>query len=188
MTPPELPVYPSVTESESSEIFNDPETVQSNQTSIWPESPSPASNGVRRLTRQLRNVADRQRLSVADRIHDYGSTIRETASQWDREDANLAWVAHRVADRVDRAADYVRNRELEEIKQDAESFVRDHPLLVFGSLFVGGLVVANILKASGKSNSVNSDTIELRSRERLPLADQPEEDPWPSVAEDETQI
>jgi hypothetical protein len=45
-------------------------------------------------------------------------------------------------------ADYLRTRDLNALRRDAEDMARRHPALLFGGLFLTGLVLGNLVKAS----------------------------------------
>ncbi len=85
--------------------------------------------------------------TTADRISSYGSAMHNTAQSMEHEDPNIAWVTHQVADRVQGVADYLRTRDLSEVRSDAENFARRHPVAFFGGLFLAGLVAGSLLKA-----------------------------------------
>lgn len=100
-----------------------------------------------RTKTEARRVASDAKDTTADRIGGYSSAMHSTAQSMEREDPNIAWVTHQVADRIQGVADYLRNRELSEVRRDAENFARRHPVAFFGGLFLTGLVVGNLLKA-----------------------------------------
>ena len=84
--------------------------------------------------------------------------IHESARNLEPQDPNIAWATHRVADRVEGLAEYLRNSDLQDLRTDAEALALRHPVAFFGGLFIGGLVVGNLLKA--RTSSDMSDTEE----------------------------
>jgi hypothetical protein len=85
---------------------------------------------------------------VADRLGAYGSAIHKSAESIEGEDPNIAWLTHRAADRLNGIAEYVRSRDLQQLKGDAEDLARRHPAAFFGGMFVAGLVIGNVIKAT----------------------------------------
>jgi hypothetical protein len=112
-----------------------------------------ATASFNRAKEESARIATEKKSSAADRVGGYGSAIHDTARGLEEKDPNLAWLTHRAADRIEGVANYIRSRDLRELKSDAEDLARRHPLAFFGGLFVAGLVVGNLLKASGRSGS-----------------------------------
>lgn len=109
---------------------------------------SAATDTVARAREEAQRVASEKKSTAADRIGNYSSAIHESAKSLEEKDPNIAWFTHRAADRLDQVADYVRNRDFTNVRRDAEDIARRHPALFFGGLFVAGLVLGNVLKAS----------------------------------------
>lgn len=143
-----------------------------------------ASETAGRVKEQASEMANQQKSSVADRIGGYSSAMHQSAQAFEEKDPNIAWLTHQVADRLSSAADYVRGRDLSELKSDVERIARNHPAAFFGGLFVAGLVVGNLLKASGRaatsSSTLNDNGERYPVAEDVPAADLPGEDPWPA--------
>ena len=108
---------------------------------------SVASETAGRAKDQAQQIASETKQTAADRIGGYGSAMHESAKSFEQQDPNIAWATHQVAERIDRVADYVRNTDLDAMRQDAEDWARRHPVAFFGGLFIGGLIVGNLLKA-----------------------------------------
>lgn len=145
-----------------------------------------ATDTAGRVKEQASEIVDQQKTGVADRIGSYSSAVHKTAESLEQNDPNIAWLTHQAADRLSGVADYIRGRDFTQLKSDAENLARRHPAAFFGGLFVAGLVVGNLLKATGRaavdsSNSNSgSDTDSYPRAESVPAADIPGEDPWPS--------
>ena len=101
-------------------------------------------------------MAEQRRAETADRVGRVGQSLHNTAQSMEQEDPNIAHYAHRIADRLDHVADYVRNRDLAAMKEDASDLARQHPVAFFGGLFVAGLVIGNLVKA-GATATQESD-------------------------------
>ncbi len=191
MTSPQSSTYPGSAGSDATASGSDQTEAFPNQNAgsssdSTAESLRAASRkAVAQLKDRARQLADQRRVDVAEKIDGYSSSLHQTAQKLEQRDANLAWLAHQAADRVERAADYIRERDVMELRDDAEDFIRDHPVLVFGALFAGGVIAANLFKASERriTRPINRDDF---APERLPAADQPEQDPWPAQPRDES--
>jgi len=86
---------------------------------------------------------------AADRIGGVSQSIRQTADRFEQEkDPNIAHYTRLVADKLEQAAGYIRERDLNQLKHDGEDLARRHPAVIFGGLFVAGLAAARFLKAS----------------------------------------
>lgn len=110
-----------------------------------------ATSSFARAKEETARLATEKKSAAADRVGGYSSAIHETARNFEEKDPNIAWLAHRTADRVEQVADYIRSRDLPALKADAEDLARRHPAAFFGGLFLAGIVVGNLLKASRRS-------------------------------------
>lgn len=146
-----------------------------------------ASDTADRVKDQASEMVGQQKAGVADRIGSYSSAVHKTAESLEENDPNIAWLTHQAADRLSGVAEYIRGRDFNQLKSDAEDLARRHPAAFFGGLFVAGLVVGNLLKATGRaavsSNSNRSSQEDGYPRSEsvpsVPAADVPGEDPWP---------
>lgn len=110
-------------------------------------------------------AANRGKEATADRLSDYGEQLRDTARfAREEEDPNIAHLANTAADRLQRAADYVRDADFTRLREDATEMARRHPGLFMGGMFLAGVVVGNLAKASvqsmrddGQDYSVDAD-------------------------------
>lgn len=92
------------------------------------------------LQQKDKSVAGLKRISFA---------IHETAGKLNQEgDRTLAEYTDLLGNQVEKAADYLDEREASVLLSDLESFARRQAALFVGGMFVAGLVVARLLKAS----------------------------------------
>jgi gas vesicle protein len=92
---------------------------------------------------------------TASRISGFGESMRQAADRFEEEqDPNIARYTRLLADKLDNAALYVRERDLNELRRDGENLARQYPAIFFGSCFVAGLVAARFLKASAQRKAV----------------------------------
>jgi hypothetical protein len=108
------------------------------------------------LKHRAADAAQEKRRAAADRVTEYSSAIHETADSLKEKDPNISWFTHRAADRLQGVADYVRDRDFRSLKNDVENIARRHPVAFFGGLFVAGLVIGNIVKATAKPAAESS--------------------------------
>ncbi|HEX5387321.1 MAG TPA: hypothetical protein VFW66_11505 [Gemmatimonadales bacterium] len=86
---------------------------------------------------------------MADRIGGVADAFRRTGDNLRAEnDSNAAGIADRVADQAQRAADYVRQLDVRDAKDDLVRFARREPAWVIGGAFAVGLLGARFLKSS----------------------------------------
>jgi len=99
-----------------------------------------------------------KRDEVADRIGGYSSAVRESARSLEDQDPNIAWFTSQAADRLQGVADYVRNRDFNDLRRDAEDFGRRHPAILLGGLFLAGFIVGGAIKAGRRAASQEEQT------------------------------
>jgi hypothetical protein len=100
-----------------------------------------ASQRARGSVEDTRQRATQDLKSVASALR--GSDLSQ------REESLLAPYVGRVADQVDRAADFLEGHSVEEITRDVNQFARRNPAVFLAGCFAAGLLVARFLKASG---------------------------------------
>jgi hypothetical protein len=108
---------------------------------------SAATETASRAKAKAQNIANESKQQAAERIGGYGTAMRDSARAFEQQDPNIAWATNRVAERIERAADYVRNSDFDQMRRDGEDLARRHPVAFFGGMLVAGLVVGNLLKA-----------------------------------------
>ena len=133
-------------------------------------------NGARAATDQVKNTAVELTRAVGETLREEASRLfddqRERGakrivrtSRLARQAAHAlhavklaapAEYAEAAADQIERAADYLTHRDLDEILNDAGDVARRHPALVTGCLLVAGFAAARFLKASA-SRDANED-------------------------------
>jgi len=104
-----------------------------------------------RAKEQATHLATEQKDTAAEKIGGYSSRLRATARSAESEDPNIAHFADQAADRLESWANYVRETDLDQIKQDVAGIARRHPALFLGGALVAGLVLGSVVKASVQS-------------------------------------
>lgn len=88
---------------------------------------------------------------AANRLGGFSESMRQTADRFEQEkDPNIAHYTRLLADKLENAATYVRERDLNTLRRDGENLARQYPAIFFGGMFVAGLVGARFLKASAE--------------------------------------
>ncbi len=115
---------------------------------------STARETANRAKDEAQRLASEKKQDTASHIGGYGAAMHESARSLEQQDPNIAWATHKVADRVQGIADYIRERDFSQLREDAENLARRHPLAFFGGLLVAGVVIGNLLKARPESDAM----------------------------------
>lgn len=118
----------------------------------------------------VEKMATEKKEDAAERLGNYSAAIDESARALEEKDPNIAWLTHQAAERLRHVSEYIRGRDFVALRQDAENLARRHPAAFFGGMFVAGLVVGNLLKASGSRDSESGDARDRESDEFDPNA------------------
>jgi hypothetical protein len=118
---------------------------------------SAVSDTASRAKEEAGRVASEKKGMAADRIGNYSAAIHDSARSLEEKDPNIAWITHRTADKISEVAEYLRTRDLSGLRQDAEGMARRHPGVFFGGMFLAGLVLGNVVKASRRKVEGDSD-------------------------------
>lgn len=127
-----------------------------------------ASSTASRAREEVGRYASDKKAVAAGRIDNCGSAMHETARSLEEKDPNIAWFTHQAADKLQDVAEYMRDRDLGALRHDAEEVARRHPAIFFGGMFLAGLVLGNVVKASRRGRADRNfryDDDETRERE-----------------------
>jgi hypothetical protein len=113
----------------------------------------------------LREARDRaasslteSRFQAADQIGGMATAFRRTSEHLRQEDQRRAAdFADSLADQVERASSYLRDRDFGAIRQDLEGLARRQPGLMLGVGFAIGLLGARFLKSSERRSEGGYD-------------------------------
>jgi hypothetical protein len=109
------------------------------------------------LREQGTEYVSRRKALAAEGLSSVGAAIHRAAEKLtDQNSSGLATYVDAAAQRVDEAAKYVEQRDLAELRRDAESFVRRQPAVALGAMFIGGLALAQFIKAASDGGSSRS--------------------------------
>ena len=107
-----------------------------------------ASSTFARAKEESELLAEKSKRSTAGRLGGYSQAIHDSARALEEKDPNIAWFTHRAADKLQNVADYMRSRDLSDLRHDAEGLARRHPALFYGGMFLTGLILGNVVTAS----------------------------------------
>ena len=101
-----------------------------------------AKETIGQVVDSTKRQADSQRARLA--------SLRQTGETLTEHDQKLAGeYAQKAAVRVEHAADYLRERNVDEVVRDVQDFARREPALVLGGAFALGFLAARFLKVGG---------------------------------------
>lgn len=90
--------------------------------------------------------------AAADGINDLALALQGAADKLHDEGKHgIAAYAEDFSKSIERVSQYIRDRDLNAVLDDASSFIRRRPALFFGGMFVAGLAAARFLKASRRA-------------------------------------
>lgn len=108
-----------------------------------------AMNAADQLRRKGESLAAQQKDRVAKELARVGAAVRQASTTLEGDhEQHLAGYTRFVAERCEQGALYLRRHETGELVSEVERFARRHPEVIFGGLFLGGLVLGRFLKAS----------------------------------------
>jgi hypothetical protein len=105
-----------------------------------------------------REALERGRGAAAGRLDGVVQALRRTADELGRDGdrAQLAGYVRQAASRLDGASRSLRERSVDDLLHQAESWAREQPALFAGAAVVAGFAFARFLKASSARTSVGS--------------------------------
>ena len=112
-----------------------------------PDLPPRTSNGGPDHEPGRPDPGEKARAAMGDRLEDTAGRVREIgdrAAEKNRLLAPTRPLAYDAARSIDNAADYVRTRQLGEMRNDLETQVRRHPLASVAVAFLAGYAVRRI--------------------------------------------
>jgi len=107
---------------------------------------------VDQATEQAKPRLENQKERAADGLSSAAHALRQTSRHLreQEESSPIVGYTERAADRVERLADYLREREIGDLIGEVEDFARRQPVLFVGGAFTLGLLAARFLKSSGQ--------------------------------------
>ncbi len=94
-----------------------------------------------------------QQEKIATRLEEYTDAVKAACESLEHDDGNpLAGPAKSASRQLERAANYLRQKDASDIMDDLGTLARKKPEIVYGAMFVAGLAAVRFLKASSKGN------------------------------------
>ena len=116
-----------------------------------------AKQTIGQVVDSTKDQADGQRARLASGIEHIADSLRQTGETLNEHDQKLAGeYAQKAATRVEHAADYLRERNVDEIVRDLQDFARREPALVLGGAFALGFLAARFLKVGGPGGRITN--------------------------------
>lgn len=116
-----------------------------------------AADTAARAKSEAERLATEKKEAAASRVGGYSNALHESARSFEEQDPNIAWFTHQAADRLQGVADYIRNRDFTTLREDCCGVARRHPTAFFGGLFVAGLLIGNMMKATARPRNEGFD-------------------------------
>jgi ElaB/YqjD/DUF883 family membrane-anchored ribosome-binding protein len=109
------------------------------------------------LMDKLRNGASSQLGAQKDRATDGISSVAQAVRQStqqlrDNKHEVIAGYVEQAVDRVERIADQLKHKDVNELVRDAQQFARRNPAVFVGAAFGAGIVAARFLKSSHRDS------------------------------------
>ena len=107
-------------------------------------------------TTKVREYAEEGKGRATTALDDFSGVLRDTAAQIDdRIGAEYGQYARRAADAVQDFADNIRNREVDELYDDARNLVRKSPAVAIGVAAAVGFALVRLVKAGMPEDEVD---------------------------------
>jgi ElaB/YqjD/DUF883 family membrane-anchored ribosome-binding protein len=109
-----------------------------------------AGDATSKLQEQASNAGSKMQEQADMGIDKAAGGLEKAAEQmrgrFEDQDGVQAQVGTKVADSLEKTAGYLRDHEADQIWQDVEQFVKDHPLQAAAGAAVAGFVIARVLR------------------------------------------
>ena len=112
-----------------------------------------ASNTASALKNRLSGELDYRKYRSRQRLNRVADALRQTGASVTQDDDYVGRYMERAAEGVDRMAQYLDTRNVDEILHDAREMARRRPEVFVGGLFVAGLMLGRFLRSSAPEAS-----------------------------------
>ena len=92
---------------------------------------------------------------AAERLECTAKAFREMARNFRGETPALSRTIDQIADKIEGTSQYLRDKELKEIIDETEDFIKSQPALILGAAFAIGVITARFLKSSRKASQMS---------------------------------
>jgi hypothetical protein len=108
-------------------------------------------------TERARQMAEQQKENGAEQISGMAGAIHGAARQLEDDMPLAAGYVHDAASFVERTAERLKERGVEDLLREVNGFARARPTAFFGGAVLAGFVVSRFLKSSGRSMDRRTD-------------------------------
>ncbi len=117
--------------------------------SLVSDAKEQASRLIEDAKSQARGAVDQRKGTAVETLGSVAGALRQAGRKLeDDQVAGLGTYAAGAADQVDRVARYLREKDVQGLTRDAETFARRHPEVFLGGAFLAGIFAARFLKSS----------------------------------------
>jgi len=103
---------------------------------------------------QARGAVDQRKTTAAESLGTVAQALRGAANTLgEGQTAALREYADGAADQVDKVARYLREKDVQTLARDTETFARRHPEVFLGGAFLAGVLAARFLKSTGQRDT-----------------------------------
>jgi hypothetical protein len=102
---------------------------------------------LRQATRSASAKLDAQKDSAASGLDNFAQALRKAGGETD----GAGRFADMAADRLEQLSNSLRNKDLDSLVEDAESFARRQPVAFFGAAVFAGFLAVRFLKSSRRA-------------------------------------
>jgi hypothetical protein len=95
-----------------------------------------------------RSLIGEQQQAAASGLGEFAGALRRAARNDNGGETTVARIAESAADNLQRFSDSLRNRDLDSLLRDAESFAKRQPVVFIGAAALVGFLAVRFLKAS----------------------------------------
>jgi len=106
------------------------------------------------LKDRAEQLAQDQKQAGTGHMRTLATAVHGAARELEGEMPKIANSVHDVAQRLERTADDLRNRNVEDLFADFDRYARQQPAIVFGGALMAGFVLSRFLKSSATPASV----------------------------------
>jgi len=105
---------------------------------------------------KLKETVDGQKTAGAEYVHGIADAMRRAAREFDSEVPIVGSYMRRAADQVENVSQSIKNGDIEDLVQTAQSFARRQPTAFFGIAALAGFGVIRFLKSSAEGHARSS--------------------------------
>ena len=102
------------------------------------------------LADNARSMIEDQQRNAASGLGDFAGALRRAAREAGGNGSPASRIAEGAADRLQRVSDSLRNKDLDSLLRDAESFARQQPAAFIGAAALVGFLAVRFLKSSSQ--------------------------------------